>query len=223
MLRDPMFARPCGGGFETLEPRQMLASTPLTVVIAPVVGGGLQLQVASGNKSDSISVTAVDGGLRVANGTWSTVVTGTFTSIRIQGGRGSDHISVDPAITIPVSVWGGLGDDTILGGGGKDALYGQLGTDVLVGGGGDDLLVTVGDSRSDRLTGGDGFDTFWLDDVSTEQITDLSGEEMINGAAERVARFFGFTKMKKGAERAARAALDLLGEDLPDPGVDDAS
>jgi hypothetical protein len=220
MLRDPKFARP--GGFETLEPRQMLASTPLTVVTAPTVGG-LQLQVASGNKSDSISVTAVDGGLRVANGTWSTTVGGTFTSIRIQGGRGSDHISVDPAITIPVTVWGGLGDDTIVGGGGGDALYGQLGTDILVGGAGDDLLVTIGDSRADRLTGGDGFDTFWLDDAGGEQVTDLSGEEIINNAAQRVGRFFGFTKMKRGVERAARAGVDLVGEDLPDPGAADAS
>ena len=219
MLRDMMCSRP---GFESLEPRQMLASTPLTIetVFTP---GGLQLQVASGNKSDSISVAPADGGLKVSNGTWSTTVSGNFTSIRIQGGRGNDNISVDPTITIPVSVWGGLGDDTITGGGGNDALSGQLGTDVLVGGAGDDLLVTVGDSRNDRLTGGDGFDSFWCDDADGEQITDLSGQEMIEGAAQRVGRFFGFTKMKRGAERAARAGTDLLGEDLPDPGVDDAS
>lgn len=219
MLRAMTSAR-CG--FETLEPRQMLASTPLTVVTAPTALG-LQLQVASGNKSDSISVAAVDGGLKVSNGTWSTTVNGSFASIRIQGGRGSDHIRVDASITIPVSIWGGLGDDTITGGSGDDALYGQFGTDVLVGGAGDDLLVNVGDSRFDRSTGGDGFDTFWCDDADGETITDLSGEEIVNGAAQRVARFFGFTKLRKGAERAARAGLDLLGEDLPDPGVDDAS
>ena len=74
--------------------------------------------------------------MKVTNGTWSTTVPGNFTSIRIQGGRGSDNISVDPAITIPVSIWGGLGDDTLVGGGGNDALYGQLGTDTLIGGGG---------------------------------------------------------------------------------------
>src|SRR4051812_302585 len=146
MLRDMTFARP---GFESLEPRQMLASTPLTVVATPTTAG-LQLRVESGNKSDSISITPADGGgLKVSNGTWSTTVTGNVTAIRVQGGRGSDHISVDPTITIPVTIWGGLGDDTLVGGGGDDKLYGQLGTDTLVGGAGNDQLVTVGDSRSD--------------------------------------------------------------------------
>src|SRR3954469_20497192 len=127
MLRDMMCSRP---GFETLEPRQMLASTPLTVVTTPTTNG-LQLRVESGNKSDSIAIVPVDGGLKVTNGTWSTTVSGNFTSIRIQGGRGSDHISVDPTITIPVTIWGGLGDDTLVGGSGNDNLYGQFGTDVL--------------------------------------------------------------------------------------------
>ena len=220
MLRAPTYAR--RPGFESLEPRQLLASTPLTVVSATTVGG-LQLQIHSGNHSDSISVAATPGGLRVTKGAWSTTVTGDFQSIHIRGGKGNDHVAVDPAITIPVSIWGGLGDDTLIGGGGADKLYGQFGTDTLVGGAGDDTLVTIGDSRSDRLTGGDGLDSFWADDAITEKVTDVSGEEIMHSAVDRVTRFFGFTKLRKGAERAARAGLDLLGEDLPDPGVDDAS
>jgi hypothetical protein len=194
----------------------MLASTPLTVSTL-VTPGGLQLRVESGNKSDSISVAPADGGLKVINGTWSTTVPGAFTSIQIRGGKGSDHIQVDPAITIPVSIWGNLGDDTLIGGSGDDSLFGQLGTDCLVGGAGDDQLVTIGDSRNDQVTGGDGFDTFWVDDADTERVTDLSADEIMNNAVQRVSRFFGFTKLKKGAERAARAGTDLLGEDLPDP------
>src|SRR4051812_33595291 len=99
MLRAMTFVRP---GLEVLEPRQMLASTPLTVVPTPTADG-LQLNVASGNKSDSIAVAPVDGGLRVSNGTWSATYLGQFTSIRIVGGKGNDRVTVDPAITIPVS------------------------------------------------------------------------------------------------------------------------
>jgi hypothetical protein len=220
MLRAPTYAR--RPGFESLEPRQLLASTPLTVVPTPTPAG-LQLRIESGNKSDSIAVATAPGGLRVTNGTWETTVSGDFKSIHIRGGRGNDHVTVDPAITIPVSIWGGLGDDTLIGGGGDDKLYGQFGTDALIGGAGDDTLVTIGDSRSDRLTGGDGLDAFWADDALSEQVTDASGEEIMNSAVDRVSRFFGFTKLKKGAERAARAGLDLVGEDLPDPGVDDES
>ena len=52
MLRARTYGRV---GLENLEPRQMLASTPLTVTTL-VTSGGLQLRVESGNKSDSISV-----------------------------------------------------------------------------------------------------------------------------------------------------------------------
>jgi hypothetical protein len=193
-----------------------LASTPLTVSTAPT-NTGLQLRLESGNKSDSISVSPAPGGLKVANGTWSTVVAGTFTSIQIRGNRGNDLIQVDPAITLPVSIWGGLGDDTLVGGAGDDSLFGQAGTDSLIGGAGNDQLVTIGDSRADQLSGGAGSDTFWLDDAPTEQVTDASRAENRSGAVNRVGQFFGFTRTKRGVPRTTRPGTDLLGEDLPDP------
>lgn len=71
----------------------------------------------------------------------------------LQGGAGIDDLD------------GGAGDDAVDGGAGNDWLLGDSGDDILVGGAGDDELN--GDDWSgsagrgvDRLTGGDGGDTF---------------------------------------------------------------
>jgi Ca2+-binding RTX toxin-like protein len=71
---------------------------------------------------------------------------------------------------------GGDGDDTVLGGLGRDELIGDGGNDVLIGGEGDDFLnggagndviegglgadSLSGGAGDDTLTGGDGADTF---------------------------------------------------------------
>src|SRR5581483_11467741 len=69
------------------------------------------------------------------------------------------------AYTGAVSLTGGTGDDTLLGGGGADALDGGDGNDVLVGNGGDDTLTggagrdfLIGGLGSDELNGGPGQD-----------------------------------------------------------------
>jgi Ca2+-binding RTX toxin-like protein len=88
----------------------------------------------------------------------------------IYGGAGNDAlIGSDRANTI----YGYGGNDTINGGGGEDSLYGYAGNDTIDGGAGDDYLV--GDVGSDVLRGGAGEDaaswygegdlpiTVWLD------------------------------------------------------------
>src|SRR5690348_3861209 len=124
---------------ELLEARQMLAAhpVPLTITTAPY-NGGTQLLIKGGNKCDGIDVTAIPGGVTVSNTRWQTTVNGTFNSIVIRSGKGNDRVTVDPSLTIPVSIYGGQGNDTLSGGSGDDALYGQGGTDVLVGNAGDD-------------------------------------------------------------------------------------
>jgi hypothetical protein len=200
----------------------MLSGNPLTVLTVPTPTGP-QLQILSSNKSDNIDVSPVAGGLQITNGSWATVATGDFASLVIHASKGNDVITIDPAITLPTSLWGGLGDDTIFGGSGDDHIYGQAGTDQLFGGAGNDTLVNIGDSRYDQATGGDGFDSFWSDGGTTERVIDASADELSAGAVHQVDRFFGFTRLRKGAPRAARPSTDLNGEDLSDPGVDDLS
>ncbi|MDO9584374.1 MAG: hypothetical protein Q7J24_14885, partial [Desulfomicrobium sp.] len=69
-------------------------------------------------------------------------------------------------------IMGLAGDDTLDGGEGNDTLIGGAGNDLLIGGEGDDLIIG---GFTDTVEGGDGFDTFRLEDnIGTGSIFDLS-------------------------------------------------
>ena len=96
---------------------------------------------------------------------------GSFTSVSITGGNGSDFIQSD-AGAVPFLVNGGDGNDTIIGGTGSDTLNGDAGNDNLdgfdgsdtVSGGTDaDILRGGGDASSDYLGGAGGNDTLYAD------------------------------------------------------------
>jgi Ca2+-binding RTX toxin-like protein len=70
---------------------------------------------------------------------------------------GDDTLFVDSiGISIPITAYGGAGDDLLQGGGGNDRLEGGIGQDKLSGAGGNDVLY--GDAGNDFLFGGDGND-----------------------------------------------------------------
>lgn len=69
-------------------------------------------------------------------------------SVVIHGGAGNDNIKIDPSLTVPTTIFGGKGNDTIQGGGGSDKIFGGAGNDVIDGKGG-----------NDRIDGGKGKDT----------------------------------------------------------------
>lgn len=84
----------------------------------------------------------------------------------INSGGGDDRVSVADQVSIPVTMRGGAGDDTLLGGSGPDKLIGGEDNDRLVGGRGDDILyggegkdVLIGGPGDDVLRGGYGEDT----------------------------------------------------------------
>jgi Ca2+-binding RTX toxin-like protein len=99
------------------------------------------------------------------------------TGVQVDGAGGNDTLVAVPAlvpfgqaalagVSLPVSMTGDAGDDTLIGGGladdlnggdGNDVLKGGAGNDRLTGGAGDDLLE--GDAGADILDGGDGSDT----------------------------------------------------------------
>ncbi len=77
-----------------------------------------------------------------------------YSRIIVNGSAGADAIIVDPAVTIPVSLYGGSGDDILVGGAGNDTLGGGVGSDVLEGWTGNDTLagsLPNGSSEVDTL------------------------------------------------------------------------
>jgi hypothetical protein len=59
----------------------------------------------------------------------------------VHGGDGNDSIMTDPRIKLSAELHGDNGNDTLVGGGGKDFLFGDAGNDSLAGGAGDDVLI----------------------------------------------------------------------------------
>src|SRR4051812_27099274 len=74
--------------------------------------------------------------------------------IQVFGTAANDTISVDESNgAMPaVQLFGGAGNDTLIGGSGNDELFGGAGNDILEGKGGDDLLF--GGAGNDTLIGG---------------------------------------------------------------------
>jgi Ca2+-binding RTX toxin-like protein len=98
----------------------------------------------------------INGGAVAVQGDKPTVANTTL--VQVFGQAGNDTIRVDESNgALPaVNLFGGDGNDTLIGGSGNDLLFGQAGNDTLVGGNGNDLLF--GGDGNDTLTGGAGSD-----------------------------------------------------------------
>jgi Ca2+-binding RTX toxin-like protein len=148
-----------------------------------------------------VSRAPIAGGVNVSvNGN----VTLTFPSkLRISANGGNDkiHIDLDDAFAnLPITIYGGAGDDVIVGGscaeriiagdgndyivgnGGRDTVYAEAGDDSVRGGGSSDLLdggagddTIRGDGGNDRMSGGDGFD----------RMRGSTGDDTLNGGASK--------------------------------------
>jgi Ca2+-binding RTX toxin-like protein len=96
-----------------------------------------------------------NGAVAVLGGTPTVVNT---SLIQVFGLGGNDTITLNESNgALPrANLFGGAGNDTLIGGSGGDMLFGQSGNDTLLGKGGNDFLF--GGSENDTLTGGDGDD-----------------------------------------------------------------
>jgi Ca2+-binding RTX toxin-like protein len=96
-----------------------------------------------------IKLSSTDPGREEIFGTGPTTV----QRLVLYGLSGNDTITVSPALTIPVTLFGGdgndvlragAGDDILVGGDGNDQLYGLGGSNLLIGGAGSDKLYSAG-------------------------------------------------------------------------------
>ena len=191
---------------EALEGRRLM-----TMVLEDVpYMDGTQLRVTGSAFDDTITVTQTEFGLLVQDGTESHVLARQYRSIRVDGGDGNDVITIDPSVNLEVILHGGAGDDVLTGGAGDDRLYAGAGKDTLNGGDGNDVLVTVG-GQTDRLVGGLGRDSFWLDALN-DKISDVTADETAARAVHKVGTF-----VTHGRNKAVTRSKQLEGQNLPDP------
>jgi Ca2+-binding RTX toxin-like protein len=146
---------------ESLEPRRLLSTT------FQVANGSLIL--TGTRRSDNVVVTAPDSStIQVQiNGRTRSFDASAIARIRVDGGTGDDWIQLGSnpfestiaafqAVSVPVTVAGGDGADTIFGGSGNDSLSGGAGGDLIGGNAGNDTVD--GDNGFDTLRGDDGTD-----------------------------------------------------------------
>jgi Ca2+-binding RTX toxin-like protein len=115
------------------------------------------LSITLGNGGDVLQILGSGSNLRVVlNGVVTNYPADEFIGVVITGGDGNDYIRVKNT-TLPVSVFGGAGNDTITTAEGNDYVEGGLGNDAINLGDGDDYAI--GNDETDTLYGGNGNDT----------------------------------------------------------------
>jgi Ca2+-binding RTX toxin-like protein len=163
-----------------------------------------------------------------------------IAKIAIDARAGNDRVRIDDSNgaftdTIPTTIDGGGGNDTIAGGKGNELLLGDDGTDSIDGNGGNDLaLLGAGDDTfvwdpgdgSDTIEGQDGIDRMLFNGAGIAEKIELSA----NGNRLRFARdIAGITMDTHGVERVDFNALggadlvtvnDLSKTDVNDVNVD---
>lgn len=121
------------------------------------------LTVNGDNANNTIEVSRNAAGKLLVNGGAVSIKGGSPTiantkGIQLYGNNGNDTLSLNEANgALPkANMYGGAGNDTLIGGSGRDQLFGQAGNDTLLGKGGIDALF--GGANNDTLTGGDDSD-----------------------------------------------------------------
>ena len=112
-------------------------------VTASVVNGDLKVTGMPGANVISVALNAAGTKVKiVGNGSKAgTFSLASLSGISVTGGSGNNSISVAQNITLPATLRGHTGADTLVGGGGDNVLIGGGGNDSLVGGAGTNLLV----------------------------------------------------------------------------------
>lgn len=134
----------------------------LTPAVNAFLSGSI-LTVLGDHLDNTIEISRNAAGQLLVNGGAVSVLGGTptvanTTNILLFGLGGDDTLTLNEAIgALPkAQLFGGFGNDVLIGGSGADLLFGQGGDDTLLGKGGVDFLF--GGSENDTLTGGDADD-----------------------------------------------------------------
>ena len=147
-----------------------------------LVGGGRGADKITAGKSSGFGVAGrvnLNAGESTGIDADVTLVLG-LERLLVNGDSGADIVSgaggagTGGAFTLPMTLIGNLGNDTLTGGAASDEIYGAAGNDTLAGGAGGDWLNGGGDA--DTLKGGDGPDLLTA-------VDGVSGNDQLYGGA----------------------------------------
>lgn len=113
----------------------------------------------TGTGAKDIITASMSGGVLsvYVNGTPFSAVAADVSVLIIDALGGDDSIKIASSVTLPCSILGGDGNDTIYGGSGNDTIRGGNGKDFIRGYAGNDSIL--GDAGNDTIYGGTGADT----------------------------------------------------------------
>jgi Ca2+-binding RTX toxin-like protein len=118
------------------------------------------LTIASTSNADTFAISVASGTLRVVrNGTTLRYTASAVKQIILSAGDGNDTITLDASVSVPTSLRGGNGNDSIKGGSGADIIRGDDGIDTLFSGAGNDKVY--GSAGDDFINGETGSDRIW--------------------------------------------------------------
>ena len=177
--------------------------TPGLTVVTQVVGTGAAqtLVVLGTDGTDPITLSETAGGYTIKTLWGTTTFSGSYAGIEVYGFGGGDTITLEHALTLDATIYGGSGDDRLFDAGtGQTIVYGQAG---------DDLIVTVG-GGADTVLGGSGVDSLWFD--GGDSLRDADAAEYAATSIHQVNQFYQPT-----SNPSEHVSLEIAGQDIVDP------
>lgn len=154
-----------------------------------------QLAIVGTSDNDSITVTQSGSTLTIVDNGFSHVITGSFGEIMIQRTDGGDSITIDSSVNINTLIYAGGGGSTISARGTAK-----------------NIIVSVGNSAIDTLTGNGINTSFWVD---TNDVVNASNAENNLGGVHRIGSFYQpFTTTTTSPDYVP---LTISGQNLTDP------
>ena len=169
----------------SLEPLETRCLFSLAALAAVTHAGSLMVRGTDGDDRIRIAFnrnhTAVD---VIINGHRTSFPLGSIRVMGISAGGGNDEVRIDDSngpVRCRAYVYGGAGNDTLIGGSGPDVIFGEAGNDVIDGGAARDVIT--GGTGNDTLRGGAGDDS----------LEDESGRDLLIGGDGNDDFYINFT------------------------------